>query len=712
MKRRLIIAGLLAAVLVLWLWLEPWRWLSFANLQAALEQLRLRATTEPLESGAIFFLIYVVVASLSVPGGVSLLTPAAGAIFGTVSGTLWVSFASTIGATINFLVARFLLRDFFEKRLRGITDRVNRGIEREGAYYLFGLRLVPIFPFFAINPVLGLTRLPAHTFYWVSQLGMLPGTLIFVNAGAQLGRIETVAGILSPQVLGSFALLGIFPFVARRFVNAFQASKLYAKFRKPARFDANLIVVGGGSAGLVTAYVAAASKARVVLIEVEAMGGDCLNTGCVPSKALLKAGKVAALARRAAEFGLQLPPPTADFGRVLDRVRKVIAAIEPHDSVARYTALGVECVQGRARLVSPWAVEVAGRTITAPAIVLATGGRPALPPIPGLKDVPHVTSETVWEMAELPRRLLVLGGGAIGCELAQAFANLGSTVTIVEALPRLLAREEPEASALLEAVLVENGVRVLTGARAARFERQGRGGCLHLARDDAPGRIDFDMALIAVGRQARTADLGLEAIGVEVTERGTVEVNEYLQSRLPNIYACGDVAGPYQLTHAAAHQAWYCAMNALWGRFWRFRVDYRVLPAAVFTEPEVARVGLTEAEAVAAGVAHEVNTFDLADLDRAIAEGEARGFVKVLTPPHNDRILGVTIVGPSAGELLAEFTLAMRHGLGLRKVLGTVHSYPTLAEANKFAAGVWQKRHLPGALLEVAAWLNRLARRA
>jgi len=706
MPRKLIIAGLAVAVLVILVAFDPGERVNFEALLEALESIRLRARAEPVLSGGLFFCLYVIMASLSLPGAF-ILTPAAGVIFGTLVGTVWVSFASSIGATASFLIARYLLRTVFEKRFRGVTERVNRGIREEGAYYLFGLRLVPIFPFFAVNPVMGLTRLPTWTFYWVSQVGMLPGTIVYVNAGTQLGRIDSVSGVLSPELLASLALLGVFPLLTRRAVAWFQGRRLYSRFTRPRHFDANLIVIGAGSAGLVTSYVAAAARAKVVLVEADRMGGDCLNTGCVPSKALIRAGRVAALSRRAEEFGLSGTGPSTNFPQVMARVRRVIEQIEPHDSVERYTALGVECVHGRARLTSPWSVTVGDRTITARSIVLATGGEPALPRIPGLRDVPHVTSDSVWELAELPARLLVLGGGPVGCELAQAFRNLGSEVTLVEVLPALLSREEDEAGALLAEVFIESGIRVLTGWKAESFRRQPGGGRLRCVRDGESQELEFDMALIAVGRRARTAGLGLEDLGIGLNPDGTVSVNEYLQTRLPNIYACGDVAGPWQLTHVAAHQAWYCAMNALWGRFWRFRADYSVVPATVYTDPEVARVGLTEAEAVATGQHLETVHYDLRDLDRAIADGEARGFVKVITPRGSDRILGVTVVGPHAGETISEFVLAMRHGLGLRKILGTVHSYPTLAEANKFAAGTWQRRHLPARLLDLAAWLNR-----
>jgi pyruvate/2-oxoglutarate dehydrogenase complex dihydrolipoamide dehydrogenase (E3) component/uncharacterized membrane protein YdjX (TVP38/TMEM64 family) len=713
MLRRLIIAGLAIAVLVLFFRYGLGQRLDFQTLLGALEAIRLRAEADPLRSGGLFFCLYVAMAALNLPGAF-LLTPAAGVIFGTVIGSAWVSFASTIGATLSFLAARYLFRAFIETRFAGVAERVNRGIREEGAYYLFGLRLVPLFPFFAINPVMGLTRLPTWTFYWVSQVGMLPATVLYVNAGAQVGRIESVSGVLSPALLSSFALLAIFPFAARRLVAWFQNRRLCAQFTRPQHFDANLVVLGAGSAGLVTAYVAAAARAKVVLVEADRMGGECLNTGCVPSKALIRAGRVAALMRRAGEFGLAPNAPSTDFSQVMERVRRVIERIEPHDSVERYTALGVECVRGRARLTSPWTVAVAAaggeRTITARSIVVATGGTPALPPVPGLNDVPHVTSDSIWELAELPQRLLVLGGGPVGCELAQAFRSLGSEVTVVEMLPGLLPREDQSAGALLAEVFGEAGIRVLTGYRAAAFERRPGGGRLRCVQGHVSHGttldIDFDMALIAVGRTARTAGLGLEQLGITLNASGTISVNDYLQTRLPHIYACGDVAGPWQLTHVAAHQAWYCAMNALWGRFWRFRADYSVLPATVYTDPEIARVGLTEAEARAAGLAVEIVTYDLSDLDRAIADGEARGFVKVVTPRDSDRILGVTVVGAHAGETISEFVLAMRHGLGLRKILTTVHSYPTWAEANKFAAGVWQRRHLPGRLLGLAEWFN------
>lgn len=716
MSRKLVFLLVVALAAVLTAWLNARGFLDLATVQAELGRLQALADARPVAFSLLYAGVYVGITALSVPAAATLLTLSAGAIFGILHGVVLVSFASSIGATLACALSRFLFRDAVERRFGTAARAVNRGLAREGPYYLFALRLVPLFPFFVINLVMGLTRLPLKTFYGVSQLGMLPGTLVYVNAGTQLARIESLGDVASPAVLGSFALLGIFPLLARRVVERFTARRRLAAWPRPRRFDANLVVIGAGAAGLVTAYVAAAAKARVILIEEAEMGGDCLNRGCVPSKALIRSSRIASYLRRAPEFGLapsrDLFAPGVDFGRVMARVREVIARIEPHDSVERYTALGVECVKGRAQLRSPWAVEVNGRVITTRSIVLATGGQPALPPIPGLDRVAALTSDTVWGLEELPRRLLVLGGGPIGCELAQAFHRLGSAVTLLEAADRLLNREAPEVSRRLAAQFESEGMGVLTACRALEFQPVGTGGLLRYRGPEGEAELTFDRVLVATGRRARTAGLGLEELGIARNADGTVATNEYLQTTLPHIYACGDVAGPFQLTHAAAHQAWYCAMNALYGDFWRFRANYAVIPAAIFTDPEVARVGLTEAEARDQGLDVETVTYDMGELDRAIADGEARGFVQVVTPCRSDRILGVTVLGPHAGDIISEFVLAMRHGLGLRKVLGTLHIYPTLAEANRHAAGEWQKRHLPARLLRLAGWFNRRRRGA
>jgi pyruvate/2-oxoglutarate dehydrogenase complex dihydrolipoamide dehydrogenase (E3) component/uncharacterized membrane protein YdjX (TVP38/TMEM64 family) len=674
----------------------------------------------PLTAAAIYFAIYVAVTGLSLPGA-AIMTLVGGAIFGLLWGTVIVSFASVIGATLAFLASRYLFRDAIQARFGDRLAAINRGVEKEGAFYLFALRLVPAFPFFVINLVMGLTPIRTWTFYWVSQLGMLAGTIVYVNAGTQIARIDSLAGLVSPGLIGSFVLLGVFPLIAKKVVAAVKARQIYARWQRPASYDRNLVVIGAGSAGLVSAYIGAAVKAKVTLVEKHKMGGDCLNFGCVPSKALIRSAKFLSHLKRAREFGIRSASADFEFKDVIDRVHRVIRTVEPHDSVERYTGLGVDVVQGEARITSPWSVEIkradgSSQTLTTRSIIIAAGAAPFVPPIPGLDEVGYVTSDTVWELRELPRRLIVLGGGPIGCELAQSFARLGSQVTQVEMLPRIMIKEDPEVSELVADRFRAEGidVRVNTKAKAFKVVKGEKVMVAEHAGQDI--EIPFDVLLCAVGRLARTKGYGLEELGVPVTKQRTVEVNEHLQTVYPNIYACGDVAGPYQFTHTAAHMAWYCAVNALFGRFRKYKVDYSVIPWATFTEPEVARVGLNETEASERGIAYEVTKYGLDDLDRAIADGEAEGFVKVLTVPGKDRILGVTIVGEHAGDVIAEYVAAMKHGFGLNKILGTIHIYPTLTEANKYAAGVWKRTHAPQGVLRwlerYHAWMRGRTRRA
>ena len=660
----------------------------------------------PFLSSAAYFVIYVLATALSIPGAV-LLTLAGGAVFGLFWGTVIISFASTIGATLAFLMSRFLLRDWVTRRFGQRLAAIDQGVRREGALYLFTLRLVPVFPFFLINLLLGLTAMKARTFYWVSQLGMLAGTVVYVNAGTQLARLDSLSGILSPGLLGAFALLGIFPLIARRIVEIIHANKVFAGWKKPARFERNLVVIGGGSAGLVTAYIAAAVKARVTLVEQHKLGGDCLNTGCVPSKALIRSAKFLSHITRAPEFGIAAANAQFEFADVMQRVQAVIRTVEPHDSAERYSALGVDVVHGSAKIVSPWEVEITrddGSTqrLTTRSIVIATGARPFVPPIPGIESVGYLTSDNVWELRELPQRLVVLGGGPIGCELTQAFARLGARVTQVEMAPRIMLREDPEVSELVTQRLRAEGVAVLVDHRAKDFIIDNCEKVLIAEHRGQDVRIPFDVVLVAVGRAANLKGFGLEELGIPTGR--TVDTNEFLQTSYPNIYAAGDVAGPFQFTHTAAHQAWYAAVNALFDPFKKFKADYSVIPWATFVEPEVARVGLNELEAKEKGIPHEVTTYGIDDLDRAIADSEAHGFIKVLTVPGKDKILGVTIVGEHAGDLIAEYVLAMKQGIGLNKILGTIHIYPTLAEANKYVAGNWKKAHAPQKLL---AWVER-----
>ena len=655
----------------------------------------------------LFFGAYVAVTALSLPLAVWM-TLAAGALFGFWQGLVIVSFASTLGATLAFLAARYLLRDWVHGRMGRRADAIDAGMRRDGAFYLFSLRLIPIIPFFAVNLLMGLTPIRTLTFYLVSQAGMLAGTAVYVNAGTQLARLDSLSGIVSPPLLVSFALLGLFPWVARMLLDRIRGRRAYARWSRPKSFDRNLIVIGGGAAGLVSSYVAAATRARVTLVEAHRMGGDCLNYGCVPSKALIRSAKLAHQMRKADRYGLASARPVIPFDRVMARVHRVIAAIAPHDSVARYTGLGVEVLQGHARLIDPWTVEVAlndgtTRRLTSRAIIIATGAQPFVPPLPGIGDVDALTSDTLWDRlrdrTSVPERLVVLGGGPIGTELAQSFARLGSAVTQIEMAPRLLVREDEEVSALVRASLEADGVAVLTGHKALACGVTEGERWIEVEHRGEIRRFAFDEIIVAVGRAPRLNGFGLEELGIGVDR--VVETNEYLETLYPNVLAAGDVAGPYQFTHVAGHQAWFAAVNALFGAVKRFKVDYRVIPWATFSDPEVARVGLSETEARARGIPFEVTRYGIDDLDRAIADGSAHGFVKVLTVPGKDRILGVTIVGEHAGDLLAEFVLAMKHGLGLNKILGTIHIYPTLAEANKYAAGEWRRAHVNPRLLAI-----------
>ena len=704
--KKVALLGVIAALVASYFVFDLGQYLSLDYLKAQRGAFQSLAAEQPVLVLGGFFLLYVAVTALSLPGA-AIMTLAAGALFGFWVALVLVSFASSVGATLAFLASRFLFKDAVQSRFGERLKKINAGVAKDGAFYLFTLRLIPAFPFFVINLVMGLTPLKTWTFYWVSQAGMLAGTAVYVNAGTQLGELDSLSGLLSVDLIGAFVLLGLFPWLAKAVMAFLQARKVYRGYRKPKHFDRNLVVIGAGSAGLVSAYIAATVKASVTLIEKGEMGGDCLNTGCVPSKALIRSARLAAEVRKAPELGFSHADAQVDFAAVMERVQRVIKQIEPHDSVERYTGLGVDVITGDARITSPWHVEVNGRSISTRNIIIAAGARPFVPDLPGLKDMPIVTSDTVWNLREQPRRLLVLGGGPIGCELALAFQQLGSQVIQVERGSRLLPREDADASELVMGSLRKAGIDLRLRHQAETFElRDGVPAvqCRSLD-DDSTVDIEFDCVLVALGRVANTSGYGIETLDLTLRDNGTLETNEYLATRFPNVFAVGDVTGPYQFTHAASHQAWYAAVNALFGTFRRFKADYRVLPHCTFTDPEVARVGLSETEAQAQGIAFEVTRYGIDDLDRAIADEAVEGFVKVLTVPGRDRILGVTIVGAHAGELIAEYVLAMKYNLGLNKILGTVHSYPTLSEANKYAAGEWKRAHQPERLLQ---WVARL----
>ncbi len=700
----------IVAVAVFWAWrhYDLGQWLTLDRLKSSRESLLALYQAKPFATLATFFVIYVTMAALSLPGA-AILTLAAGAMFGFWVGLLVASFASSIGALLAFLVARYLLRDSVQSRFGKQLAPINDGVKRDGAFYLLTLRLLPVFPFFLVNLVMALTPIKAGVYYVVSQIGMLLGTAVYVNAGTQLASIRTLKDVLSPGLLLSFVLLGVFPLVAKAVVGWFQRRKAYAGWQRPKTFDRNLVVIGAGSGGLVTSLIASIVKAKVSLVEDHKMGGDCLNFGCVPSKALIKSARIAHQIRHAADYGIDDARGTVDFKAVMRRVKNVIKAIEPHDSVERYSGMGVDVVQGYATITSPWTVDIkkhdgSTQTLTTKSIVVATGAAPFVPPIPGLKEAGFVTSDNVWDLEALPARLCVLGGGPIGCELAQAFARLGSKVTMVEMAPRIMVREDEDAATLVAESMRADGVTILAGHKALRVEQAGGVKTLIAEVQGKEVAVPFDQLLCAVGRAARTTGFGLDKLGIRMTPRRTIETDAWLRTSMPNIYAVGDVASPLQFTHTAAHEAWYAAVNALFGRFKTYKADYRVVPWVTFTEPEVARVGLSEMQAKEQNITVEVTKYGIDDLDRAIADGVAHGYVKVLTPPGKDTILGVSIVGDHAGEILAEYTLAMKHGLGLNKIMGTIHPYPTMAEANKYAASEWKKKHVPHKALQ---WVEK-----
>jgi len=693
-KSKLIILFLFVAMISVFIMLDLQQYLNLTSLKSQQDYFYKLKQDNSLLITSGFFLSYVLITALSLPGAV-ILTLAAGAIFGLYQGLLIASFASSIGATLAFLASRHLFKEAVQTRFANQLKAFNKGIEKDGAFYLFTLRLVPAFPFFVINLLMGLTSIKTKTYYLVSQIGMLAGTAVFVNAGTQLAKIDSLSGILSFDLFLSFALLGILPILAKKIIESIKNRKAFAKVKKPKQYDYNLVAIGAGAGGLVSTYIGAAVKAKVALIEKHKMGGDCLNTGCVPSKALIRSAHAAQEVKDACNLGINTKGTDIDFKQVFEGIEQVIKQVEPHDSVERYEGLGVECISGNAKIISPYEIEVNGKIITTKNIVIATGARPFIPDIKGLDLVDYHTSDTIWSLRENPARLIILGGGPIGSELTQSFNRLGAKVTQIERGKRILPREDADAALWVTNKFIHEGVNLLTEHEALEITIEDNEKYLTCKHQDQMVKLPFDTLLIAVGRSPNTKGLGLESLGVETKNNGALIVDDYLRTNIPNIFGVGDVIGSYQFTHTAAHQAWFAAVNSLFGSVKKFAVDYRVIPWATFTDPEVARVGLSEDEANTQNIPYEVVKFDLEELDRAIADRSTDGFVKVLTVPGKDKILGVTIVGKHAGDLIAEYVQAMKYGLGLNKVLGTIHIYPTLAEANKYVAGEWKRAHIP-----------------
>lgn len=696
--RTIVLSAIIAAVII-FVFFDIGHYLTFDYLKEKQHALDAYYSDNQIATIVIYMLVYIIVTAFSLPGA-AVMSLTGGALLGFWAGVIAVSFASTIGATLAFLTSRFLLGNYVQEKFGDRLKAINEGMKKDGAFYLFSLRLVPVFPFFIVNLIMGLTPIKPIVYYLVSQIGMFPATLVFINAGTRLGQLESASGILSPSLLFSFALLGLFPLIAKKSLDYYKSGKILSKYPKPKKFDYNLVVIGAGAAGLVSSYIAATVKAKVAIIEKHKMGGDCLNTGCVPSKALIRSAKIISYAKRAREFGFKSIQADFDFSEIMERIKNIIRMIEPHDSADRYTSLGVECIKGEARITSPYTVEVNGRVLTTRSIIIATGARPFVPELPGLEKIEYLTSDNIWDLEKFPENLVVLGGGPIGCELAQSFARLGSKVTQIEMMQRFMTKEDPDVSEFIMQKLESDGVRILSSHRAKEIRVEGNKQILVCDFNGVEINVEFDQLLFALGRVANISGFGLEELGVEMTSSKTIKSNDFLQTNYPNILCAGDVTGPFQFTHVAAHQAWYASVNSLFGWLKKFKADYRVIPWATYTDPEVARVGLNEDEARENGIQYELTRYGIDDLDRAIADSEASGFIKILTKPGGDRILGVTIVGNHASDIISEYVLAMKYGLGLNKILGTIHIYPTMAEANKYAAGEWKKARAPRAVLD------------
>jgi pyruvate/2-oxoglutarate dehydrogenase complex dihydrolipoamide dehydrogenase (E3) component/uncharacterized membrane protein YdjX (TVP38/TMEM64 family) len=633
---------------------------------------------------ALYFALYATVTILSLPGAAAL-TLVGGALFGVGPGVILVSFASTLGACGSFLLTRFFFQDWAQKKFHHHYQIFNQGFLKDGPTYLLTLRLVPLFPFFVVNALCGLTQLSLKNFYIYSQVGMFPGTLVYVWAGSELSKITELGDILSPTLLMAFTALGLVPLVVKKILAHWKIQKVYKPFQKmmPKKFDRNLIVIGAGAAGLVSTSIARTLRAQVTLIEKHQMGGDCLNTGCVPSKALI-------------HFAKRFPAGSLSYTDIQKKIQDIIAKIAPHDSVERFEKLGAQVLRGHAEILSPWHVRVNGETLSARKLIIATGAEPIIPSIVGIEKVALYTSESWWDVAKLPQKILVLGGGPIGCELAQAFNRLGSQVTLIQRGARLLERECEAASALIHKTFQNEGITVYLQTELKAFLSPTT--AIVELKSSEKKEVEFEAVVVALGRKARVSHWGLEKLGLNLNPNGTLEHDEWLRTKYPNIYVCGDVAGPWQFTHVAGHQAWYASVNALLGSFKLFKEDLRVIPRVTFTDPEVASVGL-----FTSSQDHEVTHYSFSHFDRALCEeAEDLGFIELYTQGASDQIQGATIVGPRAGEMLAEITLAMRWKLGLKKIVSTIHPYPSWSDAVKLAALEWQKKRIP------QKWLNLL----
>ncbi len=669
------------------------QYLNLENIKLHHQELLSAYQQNPFSFSLFYFFVYVVLVALSFPGA-TVLSLAGGYIFGFIKGLLIINWASTIGASVAFLMARFFFKDFLQRKFHHTFLKINQGMDREGNQYLLTLRLIPIFPFFLINILMGLTNISFWRFFIVSLIGMLPGTAVYVWAGTTLQNVNSVSDIFTSKMITIFFLVGLIPIIQSKFLIYLKQRKNYLKFSKPKKFDYNLIVIGGGAAGLVNAYIAANLKAKVLLVEESNMGGECLNYGCVPSKALISLSNTKKYSK-------------TNFAELKNEISNIIQSIAPHDSIDRYSNMGVDCEKGKANLISPFEIQINGKTFSGKKIVIATGAKPFYPTIDGLDKNKVFDYESVWKLEKLPDHLVIIGGGAIGCELALAFSKLGSKVSIIEQ-NAVLASEDRD--------MVNH---VLTGLRTSTINIFENCKIISVNHDENKiifenenkiTEIHFEHLLLACGKVGNTEAISSN-LNFDLDSRNYIVVNEYLETvKYRNIYACGDVNGLKQLTNAASHQAWYTSINALFGTWKKFRIEHDFIPHAVFIEPELARVGLNELDAKRKSIEYDLYLFDASDLDRNLIERNKLGKIKVLTIKNTDQILGVTIVGEAASEILAEFVLAMKYHLGLNKVLATSHIYPSFSEQNKYVAGVWKKNSVPKYIYKILKKYHQIVR--
>ncbi len=690
---------------------------------------------------------YAVLTVAMIPG--SALTIGSGLIFGFWKGFAVVTVGANLGALGAFLLARTLFRERAEALARGQKTfrAVDSAIAREGFRIVLLLRLSPVFPFTVLNVLLGVTGISAASYVLANLIGMLPGTLMFVYLGT-LGEAAAGTQSLGQTVLRIVGLAAtvvvtvVITRIARRALKAASLDgganpgvapeaapvgagaktipgdaydqALLASVKPTAHVNPipqdryNLVVIGAGTAGLVTAAGGAGLGAKVALIEKHMFGGDCLNVGCVPSKGIIRAGRAAAAVREAGAFGIRLAgEPRIDFAATMERMRRLRAGIAPHDSVKRFSELGIDVYLGEGRFTGPDEIEVGGNKLRFQAAVIATGARATFPRIPGIEEVEPLTNENVFTLTELPRSLILLGAGAIGCEMAQTFRRLGSEVTIVIRGNRIMTREDPDAALIVQRKFEQEGIRVLTGSAIKRAEKRGGKKVIVIERDGSEESVEADQILIGMGRAPNVEGLGLSAAGIAYgTEGVTVDAN--MRTTNPRVFAAGDICSRLKFTHAADAQARIVLRNALF--FGRARATDLVIPWCTYTDPEIAHVGCYEKEARDRGLAVTTFTVPLEDVDRAILDGETEGFGRIHLKSGTDRILGATVVASHAGDMIGELTMAIQNGLGAGKLASVIHPYPTQGEVVRKLGDAYMRTKLTPGVKRIMARILRWRR--